>query len=65
MKTMINFDRNRVSLEDQNKHPNFISTNGEFNLVKCYACNVDNWGPAVTTGRCMWCGWYSKQEPMK
>jgi hypothetical protein len=43
------------------KHPNFYSKDGRFNLVRCYYCDpkngVENYVMNVTLGCCTWCGW--------
>lgn len=45
--------------------PNFLTKDGQLYLVRCYACGPEgrgreNWGPAVATGTCAWCGWPSE-----
>ena len=37
------------------KRPNFIS-NGKIYLVRCQECGLENYGPAVASGQCAWCG---------
>jgi len=53
-----------ITREDQLKHKeNFEGADGQLYLVRCYNCDPrgligrENWGPAVATGRCAWCGW--------
>ena len=44
-----------------NRAPNFRSKEGNLFLVRCFNCDHkngrENWGPAVASGRCAWCGW--------
>ena len=43
---------------DQLKEPeNFESEDGKLFLVRCVACKRENYGPAVASGTCSWCGW--------
>jgi hypothetical protein len=47
--------------------PNFRSDDAQLFLVRCFACadgmpGRENWGPAVATGCCAWCGW-SEEYP--
>lgn len=53
-----------MTLEDQNRKPNFES-NGKFFLVRCFNCEPsrgkENYGPAVASGTCAWCGWSSNK----
>lgn len=42
---------------DQDREPNFRGKNGKLFLVHCYACNLENYLPAVSSGECMWCGY--------
>lgn len=52
---------------EQYSEPNFVGKNGRFYLVRCFNCvgtdyeSTENYGPAVATGRCAWCGW--KPDP--
>ena len=41
--------------------PNFYDGKKLY-LVKCFACNKVNYGPAVATGTCSWCGWTYKRD---
>jgi len=41
----------------QEQHPNFRNEDGKLFLVRCFACDRENWAPAVATGACEWCGW--------
>lgn len=34
-------------------------------LVRCPKCERENYGPAVATGKCAWCGYISKEEDVK
>jgi hypothetical protein len=38
---------------------------GKFYLKRCYDCGCENWGPAVATGQCAWCGSEKRPEPEK
>lgn len=49
-----------MTLEEQNRKPNFES-NGKFFLVRCFNCSKENYGPAVASGACAWCGWSSNK----
>lgn len=51
-----------IPFEEQNKFPNFVGDDGEFYLVRCFCCGnkergTENYGPAVSSGECAWCGW--------
>lgn len=41
--------------------PNFLGEDGSVYLVRCFKCvpmfGRDNYGPAVATGTCAWCGY--------
>ena len=42
--------------------PNFRDEEGRLYLIRCFRCSPgdngrENYGPAVATGRCVWCGW--------
>ena len=41
----------------QDKSPNFRDEKGRLYLVRCYACNKENYAPAVSSGTCAWCGY--------
>lgn len=46
----------------QERRPNFRTPEGDLFLVRCFACSnsergKENWGPAVASGTCAWCGW--------
>ena len=34
----------------------FVSDDGRVFLERCPVCVRENWGPAVASGRCAWCG---------
>lgn len=57
-----------MELSVNDRSPNFRATDGSGRLflVRCFACGGErgreNWGPAVASGYCAWCGW--KSEPM-
>ena len=46
--------------------PNFTDDKGSLFLVRCYECDpdigVENYGPAVATGQCAFCGWNKAKE---
>jgi len=52
---------------DQDRPPNFRDDDGKLFLVRCYACDTkrgrENWGPAVASGQCAWCGWNGESTP--
>lgn len=31
-------------------------------MQRCPKCAMENWAPAVATGRCAWCGYYATVE---
>ena len=35
----------------------FRDENGKLYLTYCPSCHRENWGPAVASGTCAWCGW--------
>lgn len=36
---------------------NFVAEdNGQFFMVRCPVCKSENYGPAVASGQCAWCG---------
>lgn len=37
---------------------NFRDDDGHLFLVRCPACRRENYGPAVASGQCAWCGWW-------
>ena len=41
----------------QDKHPNFRNKEGKLYLVRCFACDRENWGLVVAEGVCALCGW--------
>ena len=45
-------DKNEIILDA----PNFKDKNGKWFLVRCPRCGYENWGPAVASGICSWCG---------
>ena len=42
-------------------------SDGKAYVQRCPDCGRENWGPAVATGECAWCGWSApkKQEEGK
>ena len=50
---------------DQDQPPNFRKDNTLY-LVRCFACDHalgrENYGPAVASGECAWCGWREDDE---
>lgn len=50
----------------QEKGANFRDSKGNLYLVRCYVCEPErgreNYGPAVSTGNCAWCGWSEEVE---
>lgn len=49
---------NKPKFEDQ--PANFRNKDGKEFLVRCPACEKENYSPSVATGQCAWCGWKSK-----
>ena len=53
-------------LDIQLRRPNFLGDDGRLYLVRCFACDPEwgreNYGPAVATGTCAWCGWHDDRE---
>ena len=51
---------------NQVQRPNFVGKDGQLFLVRCFVCGGEtgreNWGPAVATGKCHWCGWGEQEE---
>ena len=45
--------------------PNFRK-DGKLYLVRCFNCDEkygrENYGPAVASGHCAWCGWPEKEK---
>lgn len=41
---------------------NFRDAAGSLFLVRCPACDRENYAPAVATGQCAWCGWQEDNE---
>ncbi len=37
--------------------PANFEDDGQRFLVRCPSCGEKNWGPAVASGACAWCGW--------
>ena len=51
-------EKQKVTRADQLKLKcNFESTTGKLYLVRCVACDKENYCMNVTTGKCTWCGW--------
>jgi len=48
----------------QDRGGNFRGKDGKLYLERCYVCNPEygkeNYGPAVASGICAWCGWSEK-----
>jgi len=42
--------------------PNFRSEDGRLYLVRCFSCGAENYAPAVSSGRCAFCGWKAAEE---
>ena len=56
------FDRDQEERARRNtQEPNFRDEQGKLFLVRCFACGgergTENYGPAVASGTCAWCGW--------
>ena len=49
-----------MKLEDHSA--NFRDEEGNAFLVRCPACNRENYTIAVSTGQCAWCGWKEEEE---
>jgi hypothetical protein len=52
---------------NQDKGPNFRGEGGKLYLVRCFACGDsergrENYGPAVSSGTCAWCGWSENNQ---
>jgi hypothetical protein len=41
---------------------NFRNKDGKPYVVRCPACHRENWGPAVATGQCAFCGWKADDD---
>lgn len=45
----------------QDRDGNFRNADGKLYLIRCYVCEPEygreNFGPAVASGKCVWCGW--------
>lgn len=39
--------------------------NDKLYMVRCPECGVENYGPAVATGKCVWCGRTATEEDVK
>jgi|SRR3990167_8306078 len=52
----------------QDRAPNFRK-NQKLYLVRCFACDHEsgreNYGPAVASGECAWCGWKEENSMKK
>lgn len=48
--------------------PNFRNKDGRLMIIRCFACpdagpyGKENWGPAVATGECAWCGFRDEKD---
>ena len=42
---------------------NFFDAQGRLFLVRCVACDRENWSMRVASGMCSWCGWSEPIEP--
>lgn len=34
----------------------YKSSKGVVCMIRCFECGLENWAPAVASGRCAWCG---------
>lgn len=41
---------------------NFRDKDGSLFVVRCPECKRENWGPAVASGTCAWCGWRESER---
>lgn len=41
---------------------NFRDESGRPYVVHCPKCDRENWGPAVASGQCAWCGWDARAQ---
>ncbi|MFC1746074.1 hypothetical protein ACFL35_18930 [Candidatus Riflebacteria bacterium] len=51
---------------NKDRPPNFRDKEGKLFLVRYFACNSirgrENYGHAVTSGQCAWCGWTKEKD---
>lgn len=53
----------KITQADQLKNKaNYLDKDGNLHLIRCMACNRENWAMKVSWGFCAWCGWGYKQE---
>lgn len=53
-----------------NDYPNVVAPpgygwrgeDGSLCLIRCPSCGRENWAPAISSGRCAWCGWTETKE---
>lgn len=51
-------EKQKVTRSDQLKLKcNFESTTGKLFLVRCAACDKENYSIGVSSGQCSFCGW--------
>ncbi len=50
----------KIKLEDFKE--NFRDQEGYAFVRRCPACRLENWAPAVATGKCNWCGWKDRKR---
>lgn len=51
-------------MEDNKARYGFVSKNKVY-LIRCPKCKFENWGLAVSSGRCAWCGYVAKIEDVE
>lgn len=44
---------------------NFRDENGKPFLIRCPKCRMENYAPAVATGKCAWCDWDANEPKEK
>lgn len=43
----------------------FLTDDGKVFLQRCPKCHLENWGCAVASGQCAWCGYKATPKDIK
>jgi hypothetical protein len=55
----------KITREQQlSNKANFVSDTGSLYLVRCVACDRENYALNVSYGTCCWCGWSEENKEM-
>lgn len=57
--------KHQIAIKLEDNQANFRDDDGKPFVVRCPdpECARENYGPAVASGQCAWCGWNEKKAP--